>query len=51
MRTNMEVLRVQPEFDIQESTAHKLSEISAATVDRILKPQRKRLQIKGYCQS
>jgi hypothetical protein len=47
MRTNMEVLREQPELKIDQATAVKLLQISAATVDRILKPERKRLQIKG----
>ncbi len=47
MRTNMEVLQVQPEFDIDERVASQLCRISAATVDRLLKSERKRLQIKG----
>ncbi len=47
MRWNMDVLRAQPEFDIDEVTAGKLTQISAATVDRILKPERKKLEIKG----
>jgi hypothetical protein len=47
MRMNMEVLREQPEFDIDEAIAYKLTRISAATVDRTLKPARKKLQIRG----
>ena len=41
------MLKEQPEFDIEAVVAEKLSHISAATVDRILTPSRKRLQIKG----
>ena len=47
MRLNMEVLKEQPEFDIDEVVAEKLCTISAATVDRILAPTRKRQQIRG----
>jgi len=47
MRTNMEVLKAQPELDIEETVAAKLCEISAATVDRLLKRERRKLEIKG----
>lgn len=47
MRTNMEVLKVEPEFDIDETSAEKLCSISAATVDRLLKPERRKLELKG----
>lgn len=47
LRTNMAVLKAQPEFAIEEAVAAKLCSISAATVDRLLKPQRRKLQLKG----
>lgn len=47
MRANMGVLKAEPEFDIDEGTAAKLCSISAATVDRLLMPERVKLQIKG----
>ena len=47
LRTNMEVLKAQPEFDIEDPIAAKLCSISAATVDRLLKPERRKLQLKG----
>ena len=47
MRANMEVLKAQPEFEIDDAVAAKLATISAATVDRLLKPERAKLQIKG----
>jgi hypothetical protein len=47
LRANMPVLRAQPELDIGEEVAGKLLQISPATVDRILKADRVKLQIKG----
>ena len=47
MRANMEVLQAEPEFAIEKSVAAKLIRISAPTVDRLLKPDRRRLQIRG----
>lgn len=47
MRTNMEVLRVQPELYIDDTIASKLCRISAATVDRLLRPERRKLELKG----
>jgi hypothetical protein len=47
MRTNMEVLKAEPEFHIDDTIAAKLCRISAATVDRLLKPERRKLQLKG----
>lgn len=47
MRANMEVLKAQPELEIEDSVASKLCSISAATVDRLLKAERAKLQIKG----
>ncbi len=47
MRTNMEVLKAQPELEVEETVAAKLCEISASTVDRLLAPERRKLQIKG----
>jgi hypothetical protein len=47
IRANMEVLKVEPEFDIDEALAAKLGNISAATVDRLLKPERRKLELKG----
>jgi len=47
LRANMPVLRAQPELGIDEELAGKLSQISPATVDRILKSDRAKLQIKG----
>ena len=47
MRTNMEVLKAEPEFDIDEIIAAKLCRISAATVDRLLEPERRKLELKG----
>jgi len=47
MRTNMEVLKAEPEFHIDDTIAEKLCRISAATVDRLLKPERRKLELKG----
>lgn len=47
MRINMEILKAEPEFDIDEPIAEKLCSISAATVDRLLKPERRKLELKG----
>jgi hypothetical protein len=47
MRTNMEVLQAEPELGIDETVAAKLYRISAATVDRLLKPERRKLEIRG----
>jgi hypothetical protein len=47
LRNNMEVLKAQPEFAVDETVACRLTQISAATVDRLLKSERKRLEIKG----
>jgi hypothetical protein len=47
MRANMEVLKAKPELAIDETVAAKLCRISAATVDRLLKPERRKLEIRG----
>ena len=47
MRTNMAVLEAEPEFALDPAIAAKLSRISAATVDRLLRPDRRKLAIKG----
>lgn len=47
MRTNMEVLKAEPELQIDHTIAAKLCRISAATVDRLLGPARRELEIKG----
>jgi hypothetical protein len=47
IRANMEVLKVEPEFGLDEATTGKLCRISASTVDRLLKPERKKLELKG----
>ena len=47
MRTNMAVLQAEPEFALDPAIAAKLSRISAATVDRLLRPDRRKLAIKG----
>ncbi|HKK49843.1 MAG TPA: hypothetical protein VJ932_12160 [Alkalispirochaeta sp.] len=44
----MEVLKVEPEFNIDEALAAKLNNISAATVDRLLKPERRKLNRPGF---
>ncbi|MFW5695967.1 MAG: integrase catalytic domain-containing protein [Alkalispirochaeta sp.] len=47
MRANMEALKAEPEFDIDETIAVKLCRISASTVDRLLKSERRKLELKG----
>lgn len=47
IRANMEVLKAEPEFDIDEVIGGKLCSISASTVDRLLKPERQKLELKG----
>lgn len=47
MRANMEVLKAEPEFNIDETVCEKLCKISASTVDRLLKSERRKLQLKG----
>ena len=47
IRTNIEILKAESEFDIDEAIAEKLCSIRAATVDRLLKSDRRKLEIKG----
>jgi len=47
LRMNMDLLCEDQEFNISEEVARKLMRISAATVDRLLAGERKKLQIKG----
>ncbi|TVQ37280.1 MAG: transposase [Spirochaetaceae bacterium] len=47
IRANMEVLKAEPEFEIDEEIAVKLCSISASTVDRLLKSERRKLELKG----
>jgi hypothetical protein len=47
IRMNVALLCSQPELGIQEAVQQKLLQISPATIDRILAPERKKLSIKG----
>ncbi|TVR94277.1 MAG: transposase [Spirochaetaceae bacterium] len=47
IRANIEVLKAEPQFAIEEAVALKLCSMSAATADRLLKHDRERLQLKG----
>lgn len=47
IRMNIEILLHQPELKIDETMREDLLSISPATIDRILKPERKKYKIKG----
>ena len=47
LRVNIDVLSSQPEFGIDEEVRDALVRISPATIDRMLAPQRKKLELKG----
>lgn len=47
IRTNIELLRHEPEFLIDEDVQRQLEKISASTIDRVLAPARKKLSVKG----
>lgn len=47
IRMNLPMLRQDAQLGIDAEVAQKLRRISATTIDRILSPQRKKLQLKG----
>ncbi len=47
IRLNLALLANQPEFSIDETVQRKLLQISPATIDRILTPERKKIALKG----
>ncbi len=47
LRKNMRVIASYPKFQVTKEVQEKLMSISPATIDRLLKPERKKLQIKG----
>ncbi|GHT48266.1 hypothetical protein FACS1894102_0900 [Spirochaetia bacterium] len=49
IRANIENLVAEPFFEIDEVIKKKLQEISVSTVERMLKPERKKLKLRGTC--
>jgi hypothetical protein len=49
MRVNLETISVHPQFAMSDEVKAKLIKISPATIDRILKVPKQRLQIRGTC--
>ena len=47
LRKNMRAIAAYPKFQVTKEVQEKLMSISPATIDRLLKPERKKLQIKG----
>ena len=47
IRFNIELLRREPQLEIDDQVQQKLRRVSPATIDRILSPERKKLVLKG----
>jgi hypothetical protein len=49
LHTNIDSIVKEPRLNFGEDVTAKLKKISASTIDRLLKPSRRRLKIKGTC--
>ena len=49
LHENIKCISSEPKFSFPDETVAKLQKISAATIDRLLKPQKATLKIKGTC--
>ena len=49
LHTNIDCIALEGQFNIPDEAAAKLRKISAATIDRLLKPFKAALKIKGTC--
>jgi transposase InsO family protein len=47
LRLNIDTIAKEPEFNVNQNIAAKLRKISAPTIDRLLKPVKARMKIKG----